>query len=42
MKYYSKQSMSCVLYLLLTVFSQVSYEIYVDVSILICDVASKI
>lgn len=41
MKYYPMQSMSFVLYLLLTVFSQVSSEIYVDVSILVCNVASK-
>jgi len=37
-KYYPKQSMSFVLYFLWTVFSQVSYETYVDVSISICDV----
>ena len=42
MKYYPTRSMSFVLYLLFTVVSQVSYEIYVDVSIHVCDVASKI
>jgi hypothetical protein len=42
MKYDPKKSMSVILYLLLTVFSQVSSEIYVDVSIPVCDVASKI